>query len=129
MEFIRTPASCGLILMAAVGGCSGPSDQPELGEVTGNVTLDGKPLTGAIIMFKPDVGRAATDEIDENGDYELVYRYGVNGAKVGPNTISFAWPTGKPGVAIPPRYAGESTLKKDVEAGGNTFDFALTTRQ
>lgn len=114
--------------LALLSGC-GSGDRPELGEVSGTVTLDGTPLAGVIILFKPDEGRPATAMTDEEGYYELVYRHGVEGTKVGPNTISFEWPLEKAGRPIPAKYsAGKSELKKTVEPGGNTFDFQLTSK-
>lgn len=93
----------------------------------GTVLFDGKPLEGVIISFKPDLGRPATSVTDAEGKYELIYRYGVSGCKVGPNTISFAWPTGYSGggPAIPEKYAGKSVLKQEVLARPNSFDFVL----
>ena len=113
-------------LLALVGCRSG--DRPELGEVSGKVTLDGKPLAGVIISFQPESGRAGSAETDQEGNYTLIYRYGVNGAKVGPNTVSFAWPTGaedKP--PLPAKYTGNTELKREVTAGSNKFDFELKT--
>lgn len=116
-------AACGLLLLS-VCGC-GTGDRPELGEVTGTVTLDGQPLIGVIVMFTPDEGRPATGQTDAFGKYELVYRYGVNGAKIGPNTVSLVWPTGETGPAIPKEYGAESKVKVEVEPGDNVFDYDL----
>lgn len=124
-------ALAAVLLVVAMGGagCGGASDRPELGEVTGNVKLDGKPLAGVIILFKPDTGRAATATTDSEGNYELIYRYGVSGAKVGPNTVSFEWPLGEAGVPIPQKYsAGRSTEKVDVQPGENEFNFDLQSK-
>ena len=107
-------------------GCSGSSDQPELGYVTGTITLDGQPLAGVIVVFKPEEGRAATGQTDAEGEYELEYLYKTAGCKVGPNTISLEWPLGEGGRAIPAKYtAGRSILKEDVKAGNNTIDLVL----
>jgi hypothetical protein len=116
------------VLVVAPAGCSDVGDRPELGQVTGTVTMDGEPFSGVIIMFKPDVGRAASAVVDENGNYELIYRYGVKGAKIGPNTVSFAWPTGESGIPIPARYAEKSELKEEVKPGKNRFDFNLVSK-
>ena len=85
------------VLLLAGAGCFGVSDQPELGRVTGTVTLDGQPLAGVIVNFQPESGRAATAESDSKGYYDLVYIYGSNGAKVGKNAVSFRWPDGSEG--------------------------------
>lgn len=116
-------AFCGLL------GCNAGGDQPELGTVTGTVTLDGKPLSGVIITFSPEVGRPGSATTDSEGKYDLIYRYGVAGTKIGKNTVSFAWPTGAEATAsIPEKYGAKSDLTADVKAGKNTFDFALESK-
>lgn len=40
-------------------GCSGGTDQPELGLVSNTVTFDGTPLSGVAVTFVPDDGRPA----------------------------------------------------------------------
>jgi hypothetical protein len=68
-------------------GC-GSSDQPELGTVSGSVTLDGKPLTRVEITFAPDVGRPSYGETGDDGMYELIYIRDTKGAKLGKHTIT-----------------------------------------
>lgn len=127
-----TPKWAAMLILLAISlassGCGSAGDRPELGFVTGAVKLDGKPLPGVIIIFKPEEGRPATATTDSDGNYELTYRYGVKGAKIGPNTISFEWPIGEGGTAIPEKYTSKSTLKEEVEAGNNTFDFDLSSK-
>jgi hypothetical protein len=119
-----------VVLAGGVAGCGGDTgDRPDLGQVTGTVTLDGKPLSGVIIHFKPEVGRAATATTDTGGHYQLEYRYRVSGAPVGKNTVSFAWPMGAAGSwAIPEKYGSGSKLVREVEPGSNAFDFELDSR-
>jgi len=115
-----------LAAVLGIAGC-GRGDAPELGEVTGMVTMDGKPLSGVIVVFKPDVGRAGSATTDANGRYELVYRYGVKGTKLGMNTISIEWPTGYTGggPAIPAEYGTRTELKEEVNAGKNVIDIEM----
>jgi len=117
----------GCILACGMPGCSDKGDRPEIGYVSGNVTLDGQPLVGAAVNFQPDSGRAASGMTDKTGDYVLEHAYKVNGAKVGPNKVYFDYPTGFPAtVPIPSQYSGQlSSLKEDVQAGTNKFDFHL----
>ncbi len=134
-----------LVLMQT--GCGGPGDQPELGEVTGTVTLDDKPLSGIAVVFQPESGRPARGMTNAEGKYELIYIRQTKGAKVGPNRVEIApneegeseesdgnegesSPAGakpaKPGKPkIPARYNTRSELKADVKPGKNTFDFKL----
>ena len=127
-------------------GCGGSGDQPELGQVTGTITLDGKPLGGIAVVFQPENGRPARGMTDAEGKYELTYIRQTKGAKIGPNRVEIApsedgeaaesentedenksapkrSKSGKP--TIPARYNVRSELKVDVKAGNNTFDFKL----
>lgn len=126
-------------------GCS-QSDQPELGKVTGTITLDGKPLSGVAVVYQPESGRPARGMTDAEGKYELTYIRQTKGTKVGPNRVEIA--PSEDGEAeeaesadeesqsvtkrstsrkptIPARYNVRSELKADVKAGENTFHFDL----
>jgi hypothetical protein len=106
-------------------GC-GRSDLPELGEVHGRVTLDGKPAAGAIISFCPEEGRPAVANVQSDGSYELTFVHGVKGAKVGPNSVSIAWSEIAEAFApFPAKYSSDTQLTADVKPGDNTFDFDL----
>ncbi|MDX1930114.1 MAG: carboxypeptidase-like regulatory domain-containing protein [Pirellulaceae bacterium] len=118
----------GLLLCVGLVGCSS-GDRPPLGRVSGTVTMDGKPLAGVIVSFQPETGRAASAETDAEGNFDLEYTYQVKGAKIGPNTVSFAWPTGAEGKQnIPARFSTKSELKEEVKSGKNTFKFELTSK-
>ncbi len=121
-----------VLLLSAMGlgilGCS-QGDRPELGFVRGTVTLDSSPLSGAIVRFEPEEGRAAVAQTDSDGDYVLLYVHGVKGAKVGVNTVTIAWSDGEPGpVSIPAKYGAQSELTADVQPGKNRFDFTLDSQ-
>ena len=134
------------LLFLSLPGCGGPSDQPELGQVSGTVTLDGKPLSGVVVVFHPDGGRPAEGRADAEGRYELRYIRETMGTKVGRNRVEIApneegedapetegdveapsvqqpGKSGKP--VIPARYNTKSELEVDVKPGENTFDFPL----
>lgn len=116
-----------LVLMAGLGvvGC-GRSDLPELGKVEGTVTMDGKPLSSAVITFLPEQGRPAVANTDSEGYYELMYTADTKGATVGPNEVRVLWSDDAPGpFPIPDKYNNRSELKADVQPGRNTFDFDL----
>ena len=127
-------------------GCS-PNDQPELGQVTGTIKLDGQPVVGIDVVFQPESGRPARGRSDAEGKYELYYIRDTKGTKVGPNRVEIA-PSedgaienesegadeesktmakqpapGKP--KIPARYNVNSELKVDVKSGNNVVDFDL----
>jgi len=91
--------------------------------------MDGQPLEGVIINFRPDVGRTATVETDAQGRYDLEYEYRVKGAKLDLVTASFVWPTGVEGKKrIPSKYSEKSDIKFEVKSGSNTFDFDIKTK-
>jgi hypothetical protein len=112
------------LIAAASAGCGG-GDQPDLGTVKGTVTLDGKPLAGAIIVATPEIGRPGLANVDADGKFELQYIEGVQGTKLGRNKISFTWPTDASGPPIPAKYGEKSELTIDVKKGANSFDFKL----
>jgi hypothetical protein len=69
----------------ALAGC-GP-DGPEIAYVSGQVTLDGKPLAGASVVFIPENGRPAGARTDENGYYVLNFDERRRGAIPGKNLV------------------------------------------
>lgn len=66
-------------------GCG--SRGPEIASVSGRVTMDGKPLANATIVFSPENGRPAGARTDADGNYVLNFTEGRQGAIPGPNTI------------------------------------------
>lgn len=138
------------VILLSLPGCGGPSDQPDLGQVSGTVTFDGKPLSGIVVVFQPENGRPARGRTDAAGKYELTYIRNTRGTKVGHNRVEIApseeddasvetevdpdapaarrpakFKSGKP--RIPARYNIRSELEADVQPGENTFDFELTS--
>ncbi len=123
----KSLVSCLVLWLAWFVGCG--SDLPPLGNVSGKVTMDGEPLAGVIINFKPEDGRMATGTTDKDGRYTLEYVYGAEGTKVGKSTVMFEWPLGKGGKPIPKRYTGlDSELKVEVADGRNEFNFDLESK-
>jgi hypothetical protein len=55
------------------GGCGGVSDRPVTAPVEGTVTLDGKPLSGAIVTFWDTAGKnnPTAGNTDASGKYKL----------------------------------------------------------
>lgn len=137
------------VLIIVQLGCTS-SDQPELGQVIGTITLDGMPLTGVAVVFQPENGRPARGMTDAEGKYELTYIRQTQGTKVGFNRVEIApseegeesgdvetgdsetqpapsrSKSGKP--LVPSRYNVQSELKVDVKPGENTFDFQLESK-
>jgi len=102
----------------------------ELGEVQGMVTLDGKPLARATVIFEPKAGgRASRAVTDASGRYQLVYLRDTNGALVGSHIVKiFTASEDDPKERILARYNKQSTLTADVASGANEHNFSLTSR-
>ncbi|HVL14268.1 MAG TPA: hypothetical protein VM529_16980 [Gemmata sp.] len=89
---MRTLFAAGLALAAAAAaGCGGG---PKIAEVSGVVTLNGKPYPNAVVSFQPvgsnanpNPGRGSVAETDENGRFKLVYDGGESGAIVGKHRV------------------------------------------
>lgn len=137
------PVLCRLFLSIAclmfVSGCG--SSGPQLGTVSGTVTLDGKPVPGALVTFiskEPD-GTSSYGKTDSNGKYRLEFTTESSGAMVGAHDVTIVTTrvsksdepdTGAVGktefVPIPKHYA-RGALTAEVKSGSNVHDFALTT--
>ena len=115
-------------------GCASRDDSlPNLGEVSGTVTMNDKPLANASVSFESEGGQVSFGKTDEQGHYELNYRDGVMGAEVGTNKVRIETvmdaPPG-PGYRdpIPPKYNRDTTLTVEVTEGENTHDFSLVSK-
>jgi hypothetical protein len=113
------------MLWLTIAGC-GPSG-PEIASVSGRITMDGKPLPNATVVFIPENGRPAGASTDADGNYVLNFSQGRRGAIPGKNTIRITTqrdPTpgddnvkSIPGSkeTIPTRYNAASELEFTVE--------------
>lgn len=106
---------------------------PDLAAASGVVTLDGKPLGDAIVLFTSDAGMSSFGTTDTSGRYAVAYRSNLKGAAIGPSTVRITTNlTQLPGAGyrdpIPAKYNTASTLKVEVKPGANTFDFPLTSK-
>lgn len=116
-----------LSLALILTGCGG-APRPEMGYVSGTITMDGQPLHGVIVVMKPENGRMAVAMTDSKGYYDIEYIKGEKGTKLGPTTVSFEWPTSPigPTKPIPSKYtAAKSEAKLDVKKGRQTFNLDL----
>lgn len=118
----------GVVLLAlACTGCG--ESGPEIATVEGTVTLDGKPLPHATVVFTPvEGGRPAGAMTDEEGYYVLNFTEGRQGAIPGKNRVRIYtlrdpmededgnMIPGSP-ETIPTKYNAETTLEFVVEDG------------
>jgi len=115
-------------------GCTSQDDSlPDLGKVSGTVTLNDKPLANASVSFESEGGQVSFGKTDEQGHYEIKYRDGVMGAEVGTNTVRIETVLDAPAGPryrdpIPAKYNRDTTLTVDVTEGENTHDFALVSK-
>jgi hypothetical protein len=127
---MRAFAALGLASLLLTVGC-GRSDRPDLGTVEGTVTLNGKPLAGALVVFTPSgPGRSASDLTDAAGRYELTYLRDIAGATLGPHVVIITTATEERGgrEILPPRYHEKTELSATIAAGANTIDFPLESK-
>ena len=120
------------------------ANHPDLFEVSGVVTLDGKPLSDAEVTFEPNIDpniqggsteyyeamrRAASrGRTNEAGEYTLSYVGGFDGAVPGKHTVrvNAKRVENKMSVEIlPPRYHRQSVLTKQVDESGGPYNFDL----
>lgn len=126
-----------LVLSFIATGCGGAAsdDTPELGTVSGTVTLDGSPVPKATVTFKPEAGgRPSSGTTDDQGYYELQYSLNNNGAVPGKHTVRITTATTITNEAgedtdvpekIPAKYNSETELTEEVKPTSQTIDFAL----
>ncbi len=114
-----------IVSLTACGG--GGIAPPELGPVTGKITLDGAPLTDASVTFMPEKVRASSSMTDSDGKYELVYIRDEKGAAIGPHKVVVSKLINEKEV-IPEKYNTETELTAVVKAEANEFNFDLTSK-
>ena len=125
-------------LMVVVTGCGG-GNRLELVPVKGVVTLDGKPLADARIIFRPaEGGRPSNAVTDSYGSYKLKYTEDQYGALPGKHSVSISTfveadpdssdPLIKTGrrESLPANYNTQTTLQAELESGSSEkLDFEL----
>ena len=69
------------VLLLVLCGCG--SSGPEIVPVRGRVTLDGRPLENADVVFQAGgANRPSSGRTDADGSYQLMYKRGIEGARV-----------------------------------------------
>jgi hypothetical protein len=113
----------------ALAGCGAKSD---LAAVHGKVTLDGQPLANAFVVFSPTAhGTTSYGRTDASGSYEMMFTDNEKGAWIGENLVRISTADldrgggAGPKERVPIVYNQETTLKAEVQRGGNTFNFDL----
>ena len=118
-------------LCVALTGCSGRYS--DIADVRGVVTLDGKPLESAVVLFQPAQGRPSVGQTNADGRYRLLYTPRDLGVRIGPCSVRISTTgddDGKIGAneRVPRRYFEQGALAAEVVPGSNVVDFHLTTK-
>lgn len=146
------------LLLVLIYGCSqslehdpdARTSKSDLAEVTGIVTLDGKPLGNAVVRFEPADGKKGTmswGQTDSTGFYRLQKSNGMEGCHPGRFKVvvsKFARADGTPFPAdidgatvaaegvehVPARYTelDRTDLTFEVPKEGKKIDIALTSK-
>jgi hypothetical protein len=121
--FVLPAVALGLL----VAGCD---SGPEMGQVSGTVTLDGQPVRGLEVSFEPvdpSLGTTAIGYTQEDGSYALHYPGEREGAPVGEYIVRISGGDDDDGppISIPSRYNRDTELRETIEAGDNPIDFPL----
>ncbi len=130
-----------LLAISVLLGCGSKDGYAELGlvEVSGTITLDGKPLPQAKVIFESEDKRTATGTTDSAGHYKLMYDSQTPGALPGPKIVRIttadvdvegggaAEGAAAAKESLPPRYNAKSEIKADVSAAKKNHDFTLTS--
>lgn len=116
-----------------IAGCG--ADGPETAGVSGVVTLEGKPLKNATVIFSPVAeGRPSVATTDDEGHYTLMFTKDREGAEIGEHIVTVT--TGgeeynedgeeveRP-ERVPAMYNRDATYKKEVTPGENEIDLVL----
>ena len=109
---------------------------PQLGTVSGTITLEGEPLPNAKVLFQPGPGGSPSEgRTDSNGKYELQYGIDKPGALVGEHVVRITTyqleretadgPLILTKESVPAKYNEQSELTREVKPGHNELNFEL----
>jgi hypothetical protein len=126
-----------VFVVALLFGCCGfgcGSTRSDLGEVSGRITLDDRPVADAFVQFiSREGGTTSYGRTDKNGAYQMAATRKSEGASLGNNLVRISTADvqdqGGKAVKVPERIPAEYNVRSDlirkVEAGENVFDFEL----
>ncbi|MGQ9574791.1 MAG: carboxypeptidase-like regulatory domain-containing protein [Thermoguttaceae bacterium] len=121
-----------ILCSVLIAGCGSGG----LARVKGRVTLNGQPLEGAIVEFRPTApgGTPASGLTDAQGRYELMYTFQTPGTPPGEYTVSISTAVSyfdangnelQREECVPAKYNTQTQLRRTVQRGRNRIDFDL----
>lgn len=136
-----------LLLSAGCGGSiNADYSKLDLVEVSGTVTLDGQPLSGATVAFEAPDRTFSSGVTDASGHYTLMFNTEKSGCLTGQKTVRIKFvtdsetPEGETetegaekspaasGQKVPEQYNQKSTLTATVDADHTSFNFDLKSK-
>jgi hypothetical protein len=96
-----------------------------LGQVKGAVTLNGKPLAGVLVVFRPAKGHISCATTDRDGRYNLVYLRDDPGAIVGQHRVRIAPVAPEDSRHFVAPDWSKKIVQREVVAGKNEINFEL----
>ena len=123
-------AAAAAVLAVLLGGCWGPGYG--VAEVTGTVTLDGKPRKGLMVVFAPNDGQdtklpPAYGFTNDEGRYRAIRPGSKPGALVGTLTVKVLAFDGTE-LTANGRPVPDTEMQKEIVRGANVVDIALKTK-
>lgn len=149
MQSTKYLSLLGLLLLAETGCGPGlDADYSAIGlvPVSGTITLDGKPLAGAVVFFEASDLTQSYAETDESGHYQMRFNSEIDGVPPGPKTVRIsttastgeeeesdelqADPDARPAAKqtsekVPDCYHRDSKLRVTVDESRSQYDFDL----
>lgn len=119
-----------LVFAPLLAGCWGQGFG--VSEVTGTVTLDGKPRKGLMVVFSPNDGQAtklppAYGFTNDEGRYRAIRPGSKPGAVVGPTNIQVLSFDGNT-LVLNGRAVPNTEFQKEIVGGPNVVDIDLKSR-
>ncbi|UUO05910.1 carboxypeptidase regulatory-like domain-containing protein [Blastopirellula sp. J2-11] len=118
------------LLVLGVGCFGGNSSHPGLVEVSGVLTIDGKPAKDISVVFQPEAGgNASRGTTLEDGSYQLMFDRHSSGALPGTHRIRFlSMAIDSTGASLPAKYRRPETgiTVEVTREGPNEFPFELS---
>jgi hypothetical protein len=106
----------------------GCSNGLPVGEVTGKVTYQGKPVPFAAVEFQPvGDGKSSLGWTDENGEYTAMYTLSHEGVLIGLHKVTLRTyaQEGQSAAPVPAEYSGKAGVEFEVKPGSNQLDISF----